>query len=492
MPVLFFVALFGACGGPSQTTKQDQTPAPGQRPTEVGSEQKKAEPEDATELTVRQVIVPETPQYIEGIDKGAQDSFKEGVVAVYTAPPDFGVAVEKFSDAIEKDKQFLEAYFNLGMTYERMGEKEKALATYQDALTNNPDSLDAKGYVGKIFLAKARDSRIAGNDFEADQWTDKAKKLLDEVTVKEPDNVAANNSLALYWLGKDDTKVAEDYVKKVLSIEPRNVAALNTRGLINYMNKNYQIAKWIFEQKVLQTDPNSTEALTNLGLTYLAMNEKPRAVASFQKAIQLDPENVPARMNLAAIYLDYLNYAAAQDQYRLVIEQQPDNVEALLGFGTSSWGLQSYQDAVANYEKVLELSKKHNMLLERLGKIYEGPLSDTKTAVSYYKKYIAAENLPPTHVLAQKVQILENSNFEMPKQPESDPQQLDDQGNPIQAPSPDSPTTQEPPMDQPTGDAVAPPPQKEETPNSTDTNQADPVAPNAETAPVPSEQQPSE
>lgn len=409
------VSLGLTAGCPSTTQQVKPTGEVTEQPEVVEKKEEKKKKEDDTELVVREVVIPETPSYVDGVDREAQDLFKEGVIAVYMTPPDFEEAQGKFQAAIDKDSKFLEAYFNLGMVSERLGKKEEALAIYQKALSANPNSIDAKAFVGKIYLANARDARQADNASEAAQWEQKGKSLLDEAVLKDADNVNANNGLALYWLSKNDVDRAEEFVKKVLSVDPRNVSALNTRGLINYLKKDYRIAKWIFEQKVLQIDPNSTEALTNLGLTYLAMGQKPPAVANFQRAVKLDPDIVPARMNLAAIFLDYLNYAAAQEQYGIVLEKQPENIEALIGFGTSQWGMQEYQQAAETYSKVLGLAPKQTMLLERLGKIYEGPLSDTKKAIEYYKQYIAVEKLPPTHVLAQKIQILENSNFPVQK-----------------------------------------------------------------------------
>ena len=37
-------------------------------------------------------------------------------------------------------------------------------------------------------------------------------------------------------------------------LEPHNVVALNTRGLINLMAGQLNIARWVFEEKVLRED----------------------------------------------------------------------------------------------------------------------------------------------------------------------------------------------------------------------------------------------
>ena len=184
--------------------------------------------EELEELTVRQVKIPDELKYVDYVKKEAQDEFRKALVKVYGTPPDYEGAIATFQSAIDEDPTFLQAYFNLGMTYERLKQKEKALQVYKDTLAKNPNSLDAKAYVGKIYLAKAREARERGNDFDADKLTLDAKTLLDEVLIKDEDNVAANNSMALYHLGQGELEKAEESVTRVLNIEPRNVAGLVT------------------------------------------------------------------------------------------------------------------------------------------------------------------------------------------------------------------------------------------------------------------------
>ncbi len=416
----------GGCGGSKAARKAPSQVAP--RTEQATTSTKPEEEKPQEELKVRRVIIPEVPKYVEGIDKEAQDLFKEGVIAVYETPPDYETAIEKFRAAIDKDPKFLEAYFNLGMTYERMRKKDKALEVYQEVLRANPDSLDAKAYVAKIYLAKSRDEDKLGHAARAKELRDKAKGLLDVVLVRDEDNVAANNAMALYWLMLGDLDKAAQHVTRVLVIEPRNVSALNTRGLINYMRKKYSIAKWIFEEKVLRYDPNSTEAMNNLGLTYLAMGKQPLAVKYWLKAISIEPDNIPARLNLAAIYLDYLNYQGALEQFRIVLEQQDDNVEALIGSGTALWGLQKYEDAVGEYKKAIALTDRYPELYKRIGKIYDSGLGNQEKAIEWYEKYIEIAKLPPSDPFVQTVKLLKEGMSAPKEAPEEDEGQPDEQG----------------------------------------------------------------
>ena len=81
---------------------------------------------------------------------------------------------------------------------------------------------------------------------------------------------------------------------------------------------------------MLREDPNSTEAWSNLGITYVKMGKMPEAVASFEKAVESDADNFEARMNAAAIYLNFLHYQAALEQYDVALKLVPDCEEALI------------------------------------------------------------------------------------------------------------------------------------------------------------------
>ena len=365
MTFIGFVGLFGivaGCGGSSQQVKSDQPAAQGT----TGQAKKGGERED---LSLRVVEAPKEPEYVEGVDKGAQDAFRKGVMAVSRTPPDYATARSAFEAAIAKDKAFLEAWFNLGMLYERTGKPLDAVSTYKRAIDANPGNLDAQASVGKVYLALAKRARSDGETAKATEYEGEARKIFDSVIVQNPDNVAANNAMALYWLYKGDRATAEDFVKKVLLVQPRNVVALNTRGLINLQAGKLSIARWVFEEKALGEDANSTEALTNLGLTYFKMGKAPQAVSSFEKAILVDPDNFEARMNVAAIYLEYLHYEASMEQYDAALKLVPNNAEALIGSGSCLLGLHKPKDAVDRWQKALKEDPDRAILYARIGKV---------------------------------------------------------------------------------------------------------------------------
>ena len=104
------------------------------------------------------------------------------------------------------------------MCYERTGRPLQAVEVYQNAADANPGNLDAEGYVGKVYLALAKRERDAGDTNKAVEYEQKAKALFDKIIADNPDNTTANNSMALYWLYRGNSKLAEDFVQKSLCL----------------------------------------------------------------------------------------------------------------------------------------------------------------------------------------------------------------------------------------------------------------------------------
>lgn len=365
---------------------------------------------DDNDFTRKEVTEVKAPVYLEGIDPAAQDAFREGVRAVSSTKPDFKTAEKKFKEASEKAPDFLEAYFNWGQALERQGRGDEALGVYQKALDKNPGEPSATAYIAKIYLGKARAARFLGNNADADQLMAKAKGLLDPVSAKEPTNVATNNALALYYLLKDDVDTAEKFVKEVLYVEPTNVTGLNTRGLINLKRGKLLLAQWVFENKVLREDPTSTEAHTNLGYTFIKMDQRPLAMKEFEAALEYDPENMEVRQNIAAMLLEHLDYAGALGHYDKILQTQPNNMEAKIGRCDAMFGLggaaedknKQFTAAIGCYDAYVKDKPERADLYKRIADTYQIKLQNLEKAVEYYELYGKKAKLDATE--ADKIQ----------------------------------------------------------------------------------------
>jgi tetratricopeptide (TPR) repeat protein len=154
-------------------------------------------------------------------------------------------AIEKVSQAIEKEPEVFILYYNRAIAHEKKGDKDKALLDYRKTLELKPDFLLALSAVGNI-LAK-----------------------------------------------KSDFPAALKYYKKAFDLGLTDTLALYNHGacLIN-LGENDQ-AKAVFE-KLIELDPNYADAYYQMGIIYLGMNDNAKAREFLKKFIELDPENTNA------------------------------------------------------------------------------------------------------------------------------------------------------------------------------------------------------
>lgn len=316
--------------------------------------------------------------------------------------PDYVGAAVEFKKAADLDKRFYEAYFNLGMALERQGKWKEALAAYEAAKAIAPQDeqeknlqLLAQGYIARSWLAEARRFREAGEKQKAQMLADQARSVCEAIRGVDPDNTMANVTLAIYYLEENNLDLAEQFVRTALRSNREDTIALNIRGLIKLRQNSNDVARWILEDKVLTLDPANPEALANLGLAYVRMGDLPKAVVAFERAVKLNPNASGARLNLGAIYLEYLNYRDAEKQYRLALAIEPENLEALTGYALALEGKREPKKAAEIYEKVLTKDPTRNAILVRLALIYNNqPFNDGKKSIEYWKRYIAAVQLP--------------------------------------------------------------------------------------------------
>jgi Tfp pilus assembly protein PilF len=426
--VIGLATLLSACGGTSHVARTSSSGSKASVSTSLTAKAKAkakatTDAKRKSQLTdddfkLREIDEVKAPTWLPGVERLAQEAFGAGTKAALESPPRYAEAAKKFEEAIRLDPGFMEAYFNLGMTFERQGKRDAAFDVYQTALEENPDDASASAYVAKLYLGKARTASLQGDEDEKEEFLLKTKTLLDELIAKAPRNEAVNNAMALYWLFMEDLETAERYVKEVLYQEPTNITALNTRGLLNLERGQYLIAEWIFLRKVLERDKNSTEALTNLGYTYIKLGKRPLAMRYFQKALAQDSSNMAVRMNIAAMLLEHLDYKVAYEHYTVVREAEPRNLEAHEGQCDAQYGMggaaadkkAQFQSAIECYVSFIDARPERSDLYMRIANTYQQQMQDLENAVKFMEIYAAKGNLSDEEktTVANNVKVLKD------------------------------------------------------------------------------------
>jgi tetratricopeptide (TPR) repeat protein len=229
-----------------------------------------------------------------------------------------------------------------------MGDHEKALERYLQALKLNPRDVEALIGCGQICmgLGKDEDARDFLNvALETEPWNENAQQMLRQL---EQGSVLSDQD--------DNTDLYEKAKAKA--------SKGDLHGAINDLNR------------YVSGEPNNATAYNDLGVLYFETGDKNKTLASYEKAVQLDPNDHTYRKNLADFYLIEQGRAEeAMKLYLMVLEEYPQDIEALIACGMVCTASAKTEDAKFFYQRVLEIEPWNeiaNNALNDLKSIAEG------------------------------------------------------------------------------------------------------------------------
>jgi type IV pilus biogenesis/stability protein PilW len=158
---------------------------------------------------------------------------------------------------------------------------------------------------GKVLVEKDPPHRIS-HHFELavsyQRRGEKAKAMEEyrKVIEVDPINVEAHNNLGVIYKDMGKLSQATEEFQTVLSLDPQQAKAHINLGVIFYLQGN--LAKAIEEFRgVLDANPNNREAYINLGVIYKRQNLMGKARSMFENALSIDPDCPEAHYNLGLI-----------------------------------------------------------------------------------------------------------------------------------------------------------------------------------------------
>jgi tetratricopeptide (TPR) repeat protein len=139
---------------------------------------------------------------------------------------------------------------------------------------------------------------------------------------RDPGLTEAHLFAARAYLARGEPRRAVASLKKLLEAQPHSMAAMS--NLIAAYSKTGEHEKAVeCAQRVLEMKPGSATALNNLGYCYLGSKRLREAGESFRAALQNDPGFAPARFGLGRIALDAGRKDDALEEFRAAARLDP-------------------------------------------------------------------------------------------------------------------------------------------------------------------------
>lgn len=233
-------------------------------------------------------------------------------------------AIENFEKVIALQPEIKEAYNEIGLLHEGLGNPEKARQYWAKAL-----EIDKDYCLPKINLA----NQTATEDFN------KGIEALEELAREYPDE-----PLSMFYLTRLYMEAAE--------WDKAEQAVLKAESLV----------------------PVSDDLKVLLGQIMIVKDQPLRAKEYFEKARILNPQNVPALLNLADFSAKEENFELAEAYYKRVIELEPKNFDARNNYAgllfkqkRTAEALEEYRQAVIINPKSAEVSNNLGIILRSAG-----------------------------------------------------------------------------------------------------------------------------
>ena len=181
---------------------------------------------------------------------------------------------ENVEKALEIDPINPVAYFINGYSFLEEEDTNSAIRSFQDAVSQDQDYLDAFYYLGMIYSAK--------NDKLAVEYLNNALRI-------EPDNVEVLYLLGLFFQENEDKEKAIEIYDRILKIEENNKFAHYNKAYIELVYfEEFEKAIEDFT-KAIESDPTYSDAYFNRGYCYELLNDFENSIKDYQKTLSLTP-----------------------------------------------------------------------------------------------------------------------------------------------------------------------------------------------------------
>ena len=251
--------------------------------------------------------------------------------------PDHPAALEQLNKAIELASEDASIYLLLGLTYQDLGEWDKAEVSFRRAVEIQPDLREAQQSLGL--------SLVQNKKFQ------EAIPVLEPIAEIDPANQLVHKALAKAYEEQNRVDEAIKIFQKALSVYPDDASLQRQISVLLFKYPNLDHAKEILGQ-ILEV-AQSANLWNTLGLFEIRTKNYTAATEYFSRALNLDEKYTPAWSNLTGIYLDLGEIDHALETAEVGLEKDPENLhliarkaEALSIKGDVEKSLEIYTQAI--------------------------------------------------------------------------------------------------------------------------------------------------
>jgi tetratricopeptide (TPR) repeat protein len=233
-----------------------------------------------------------------------------------------GKAIDHYKQALKLDPGASFLFEELTDLYIQSGRLKDAVTEAEDVLRQEPNNLDARRILGRIY------TRMIGEGKINEEMLHSAIDQYQKITATDPKDLESWLALGRLYRAASNSVEAEKAYTQALAVDPASEEALT--GLAIVYSDIGDTKKAIEKLKaVTNKDPNP-RTLAALASSYEQLHDNKSAAEVLRQALDLDPENSRLKRGLAKNLLYSGNYDEALKYYTEVADDDPKDAETQL------------------------------------------------------------------------------------------------------------------------------------------------------------------
>lgn len=235
-------------------------------------------------------------------------------------------AIVHYTEAIDLNSDFTEAYNNRGTAYYHKGKFDKAIQDYNKTIDLNPDYAGAYNNRGAAYADKGE--------------FDRAIQDYTQAIDLNPDYASPYHNRGNDYFHKGEFDGAIQDYNKAIDLNPDYAEAYNSRGAAYHQKGNLDMAIQDYSTAI-DLNPQYTLAYTNRGNIYREKGQVDEAIQDYNKSIDSDHKYAHAYYYRGKAWLHLSGWKKAKADLNTAKEMEIDIVASF----------HNYHESVSDFEK---------------------------------------------------------------------------------------------------------------------------------------------
>jgi tetratricopeptide (TPR) repeat protein len=243
-----------------------------------------------------------------------------------TSRPEYATqAIEAYKKAYALDPKSPVIGERLAEMYWKAQRIHDAVAEAQEILKRDPDNVQSRRLLGRIYLRSLGDISSGSGQPEI---VNRAIEQYREIFRIDPADTESALWLARLYRLKNEHDQAEEVLRSVLKNEPENEAAVEQ--LTQLLMDEGKAAEAVSLLEGITAHSNAPVLLDLLGDAYSQAHELAKAEQAYRKAAELDPAELSHQRGLGQTLLAEEKYEEALSVYQKISDLMPDDSDVYL------------------------------------------------------------------------------------------------------------------------------------------------------------------